>query len=207
MGELSQPQTLGSLVITNQCIVICDLSLWSGPDSRAWTVLRGTQDEIGGVVAGLVRDHGVDRLEDFGGVSQAFLCDRNGYLDKPPHIKGAVGIFSFTPKNRLTAEGLDLARVAALAGYRLLILTAQKRKKYGKVWTLEGLLRHLDDDRTIDYYEDTNTVIDDLKASKQGHRVHAVHVQAAGFEEYVSNAADAVISQQGYLTKVPEDNV
>lgn len=74
------------------------------------------------------------------------------------------------------------------------------------MWTLEGLLRHLDD-RTIDYYEDTNTVIDDLKASEQGHRINAVHVQAAGFEEYVSNAADAVISQQGYLTKVLEDNV
>ena len=100
-----------------------------------------------------------------------------------------------------------MARVAAFAGYRLLILTAQKRKKYGKVWTLEGLLRHLDDDRTIDYDEDTNTIIDDLKASEQGHRIYAVHVQAAGFEEYVSNAADAVIRQQGYLTKVLEDNV
>ena len=90
-----------------------------------------------------------------------------------------------------------MARVCARAGYSLLILTVQKQDKFGKVWVLLGVLRHLAID-SLTYYEDTNLIIDELKAFPEGKRVVAVHVQVPGYEAYTAQLADRVISQSAY---------
>jgi len=90
-----------------------------------------------------------------------------------------------------------MARVCARAGYSLLILTVQKHDKFGKVWVLRAVLRHLAIE-SLTYYEDTNLIIDELKASPEGKRVVAVHVRVPGYEAHTSQLADRVISQSAY---------
>ena len=77
----------------------------------------------------------------------------------------------------------------------------QKHDKYGKVWVLSAMLRHLRSPR-LTYFEDTHTVIDDLKESVAGDRVVAVHVLAPGFEEHSSRLADRVVTQEQYRDEV-----
>jgi hypothetical protein len=36
---------LSAVEVTNQCVVVCDLRKWTGPESPAWQVLRGYQDD------------------------------------------------------------------------------------------------------------------------------------------------------------------
>lgn len=197
----SPAQHLDQLEITNQCVVLCDLRTWAGPDAPAWQVLKGSQDDVGRNLAAAMDASGATRIDDFGGVSKTFLCDGETYRDQPPRITGVAAVFSFTPKNRLRAEGLDMARVARAAGYSLLILTLQKHDKFGKVWVLSGMLRHLSR-RDLVFYEDTNTVVDELKASAEGNRVQITHVQAAGYEDQVAVRADRVITQMQYQQEV-----
>jgi len=188
---------LSALQITNQCVLVCELGLWRAEESPAWRLLTGTQDEIGQCLAQYLDRCAVRRLDDFGGVSETFLCDNDVYVDSPPHIKPGAAVFSFTPKKRVLVEASQMARVCGRAGYSLLILTVQKHDKFGKVWVLRALLRHLAADG-LTYYEDTNSVIDELKASAEGTRVVAVHVQVPGYEAYTSRLADRVVSQAVY---------
>jgi len=192
---------LSSLDVTNQCVVVCHLGLWDGPESPAWRAVKGTQDDVGLALAAVLQDRGVRRIDDFGGVCKTFLCDGEEYRHAPPRITGNAAVFSFTPKKRLAAEGLEMARVAAAAGYRLLVLTLQKHDKFGKVWTLCGILRHLTGD-TMTYYEDTDSVVDDLKGSAEADRVVAVHVQTPGYEDCISRLADRVVTQEQYQHEV-----
>jgi hypothetical protein len=96
-----------------------------------------------------------------------------------------------------------MARVASLSGYELLVLTLQKHDKYGKVWVLEGTLRHSGDGPYV-YYEDTGSVVEELKESSESAKVIAVHVQSPGFETFVSEHADRVVTQEGYQGEVLE---
>ena len=192
---------LHSLNVTNQCVVVCDLGIWDSAESPAWRSITGTQDSVGQALATMLDDRGIRRIDDFGGVCKTFLCDGEEYLHAPPRITGSAAVFSFTPKKRLAAEGLEMARVAAAAGYRLLILTLQKHDKFGKVWTLCGILRHLTGD-ALTYYEDTDSVVDELKGSAESGRVSVVHVQAPGYEERISRLADRVITQDQYQREV-----
>src|SRR5215831_6911583 len=145
-------------------------------DSPAWRLLSGTQDEIGQCLAKYFDRCGVRRLDDFGGVCETFLYNNDVYVDSPPRVKPGAAVFSFTPRKRVLAEASQMARVCTRAGYSLLILTVQKHDKFGKVWVLRAALRHLKVD-SLTYYEDTNSIIDELKASPEGKRVVAVHVQ------------------------------
>lgn len=194
---------LAVLQITNQCVVVCDLAMWTSPGSAAWTTVRGSQDDVGKAVATMLEERHTARIEDFGGVCKTFLCDGEIYRDSPPRVKPRGAVFSFTPKNRLELEGQKMAAVAHAAGYDLLVLTLQKHDKFGKVWVLNGILRHLERDGLL-YYEDTNTVVDELKSSPAGHRVHAIHVLAPGYEEHVSKLADRVVTQLEYQREVLE---
>ena len=188
---------LSSLQITNQCVLVCELDRWSAEDSPAWRLLSGTQDEIGQCLAKCFDRCGVRRLDDFGGVCETFLYNNDVYVDSPPRVKPGAAVFSFTPRKRVLAEASQMARVCTRAGYSLLILTVQKHDKFGKVWVLLGVLRHLAFDG-LTYYEDTNLIIDELKASPEGERVVAVHVQVPGYEAHTSRLADRVISQSAY---------
>jgi hypothetical protein len=94
-----------------------------------------------------------------------------------------------------------MARVSRAAGYDLLILTVQKHDKFGKVWVLSGLLRHLKREKLV-YYEDTSTVVDEIKSSPEAQRVVAIHVQAPGFEEHVAKHADRIVTQAEYRGEV-----
>lgn len=192
---------LGALQITNQCVVVCDLRTWTGSESASWTTLRGSQDDVGKALADMLEQRGASRIDDFGGVCKTFLCDGESYLEAPPRVKPGGSVFSFTPKNRLALEGREMARVAHAAGYDLLILMVQKHDKFGKVWVLNGILRHLKSDG-LTYYEDTNTVVDELKSSPDGHRIHAVHVLAPGYEQNVSTKANRVVTQREYQEEV-----
>lgn len=194
-------RSLNELQITNQCVLVCDLGQWSGEESSAWVLLSGNQDEVGNELSVLVARFAVNRLDDFGGVSESFLCQGDRYVGQPPLTKLGGALFSFTPKKRLLSEGSEMARVAALAGYSLLIITVQKHDKYGKVWVLRALLRHLPIE-VLTYFEDTNTVVDELKSSPEASKVVAVHVQAPGFESYSSQLADRVVSQLEYQREV-----
>jgi hypothetical protein len=200
----SNQEPLAALQVTNQCVVVCDLGAWTGPDAASWTALRGSQDEVGNALAGMLDQCGASRIDDFGGVCKTFLCDGESYREAPPRARPGGSVFSFTPKNRLALEGREMARVAHAAGYDLLILTVQKHDKFGKVWVLRGILRHLQADGLI-YYEDTNTVVDELKSSPEGHRVHAVHVLAPGFELSVSTLANRVVTQREYRQEVLQE--
>lgn len=192
---------LDHLEVTNQCVVLCDLRNWTGPDAPSWQVLKGSQDEVGRALATTLDATAATRIDDFGGVSKTFLCDGEAYRAEPPRILGTAAMFSFTPKNRLRAEGLEMARVAKAAGYALLILTLQKHDKFGKVWVLCGMLRHLTRNELV-FYEDTNTVVDELKESAEGGRVQVVHVQAPGYEDLVATRADRVVTQAQYQQEV-----
>jgi hypothetical protein len=194
---------LAALQVTNQCVAVCDLLLWTDSESAAWTTLRGSQDDVGKAIAALLEQRNAVRIDDFGGVCKTFLCDGEAYLESPPRTRQGGSVFSFTPKNRLALEAQEMARVARAAGYDLVILTVQKHDKFGKVWVLRGILRNLKTDRLV-YYEDTNTVIDELKSSPDGHRVHAVHVLAPGYEEHASKLADRIVSQRQYRQEVLE---
>jgi hypothetical protein len=92
---------LNSLQVTNQCVVVCELQKWNGPESSAWQVIKGSQDEVGRSLAAILDDYSVRRIDDFGGVCKTFLCDGDQYCEAPPHIIGKAAVFSFTPKNRL----------------------------------------------------------------------------------------------------------
>jgi hypothetical protein len=201
IGIFNMNKALNELQITNQCVLVCDLGQWRGEESPAWTLLSGTQDEVGKDLSAQLARSAVNRLDDFGGVSASFLCREDRYAEQPPLTKPGGAVFSFTPKKRLIAEGSEMARVASLSGYSLLIITIQKHDKYGKVWVLLALLRHLPNG-TLTYFEDTNTVVDELKSSPEATRVVAVHVLAPGFEDYSSQRADRVVSQLEYQREV-----
>ena len=188
------------LQVKNQCALICDLRLWSGAESPAWTLISGNQDEVGARIALSLQEARVDRLDDFGGVAETLLCRGGEYLVDPPRVRPGSAIFSFTPKKRLAAEGLEMARVSAAAGYALMILTVQKHDKFGKVWVLCGALRHLEGG-PLTYFEDTSTVLDELKSSAEGAKVIAVHVRTPGFEEHSSLLADRVATQSEYQSE------
>lgn len=192
-----QYTSFSQLQVTNQCALVCDLRLWSGPASLSWAVVSGTQDDVGAQIARLLREAAVRRLDDFGGVAETLLCQGEAYLPDPPRVREGGAIYSFTPKKRFAAEGLEMARVSAAAGYALMILTVQKHDRFGKVWVLCGALRHLEGP-PITYYEDTNTLIDELKVFPEGVKLVAVHVKTPGFEEHVSLRADRAASQSEY---------
>ncbi len=194
---------LGSLEISNKCVVLCDLRQWSGIDSPAWLIFTGSQDAIGCDIASILDEARIDRIDDFGGVSKSFLCDAEEYKDNPPKIKGNAAVFSFTPKNRIKIEGQDMARVAKTSGYKILVMTVQKDDKFGKVWVLRGILHNWLGQR-LTYYEDTNSIIDELKSSPEEGKVIAIHVQVPGYEENVAVLADRVISQAEYQQEVLE---
>lgn len=78
-----------------------------------------------------------------------------------------------------------------------MILTVQKHDKFGKVWVLCGVLRHLGGS-PLTYFEDTNTVVDELKISPEGTKIVAVHVKTPGFEECRSLYADRTVTQREY---------
>lgn len=194
---------LPAVQVTNSCVVVCDLRQFVGPDSPCWESIKGTQDEVGLRLASLIESMGICRIDDFGGVCKTFLCDGEEYKQSPPKITGDAGVFSFTPKNKLLAESQQMARVSQLAGYKLLILTLQKHDKFGKVWVLCGLLRHFTGP-PLTYFEDTNTVVDEIKGAPESSKVIAVHVQSPGFEDHVSNLADRVVTQAQYQKEVLE---
>lgn len=191
---------LKDVEITNQCVLICDLLEWTGSDSACWQSIKGSQLEIGLHLANAFNLASICRIDDFGGVCKTFLCNNEDYLENPPKTKPNAAIFSFTPKKRVEAEALDMARVAHLSGFRYLVLTLQKHDKFGKFWVLSSMLERLDG--LPIYYEDTNTVVDELKTSSVGSKVIAVHVQSPGFENFVSKYADRVITQSEYLSEV-----
>lgn len=194
-------KSLQEMSVTNQCVLVCELGLWTDENSQAWTLVSGSQDEVGLAISELISRWGVNRLDDFGGVSETFLCQKGRYLQLPPKTKPGGSVFSFTPKSRVLAEGLEMAKVAWKAGYSLLILTVQKNGKYGKAWVLNAALRNMPT-VAITYFEDTNTVIDEIKGSPEGRKVVAVHVQAPGFEDQISQRADRVLTQSEYLNEV-----
>jgi hypothetical protein len=199
---MSSSQSITALHVTNQCVVVCDLERWTDAYSPAWEVIAGSQDDIGRSLAAILDSRGIRRIDDFGGVCQTFLCAEEEYVEVPPRTKSGAAVFSFTPKNRLLAEGGEMARVARAAGYKLLIMTVQKHSKFGKVWVLCAALRHLTDRLT--YYEDTDSVVDELKASEEGNKVTAIHVQVPGYEECKSQLADRVVTQAEYRREVLE---
>lgn len=198
MAPLSR---LKDLPVTNQCVVVCDLRLLGDGDSPCWEALKGSQDDVGRRLASLVVDAGLGRIDDFGGVCKTFLCDGEAYLPDPPTTIGRAGVFSFTPKKKIVAEGEAMARASKAAGYSLLILTVQKHDTFGKVWVLCGVLRHLDD-RRLTYFEDTHTVVDEIKESAEGAKIIAVHVLAPGFEGFNARLADRIVTQEEYQREV-----
>jgi hypothetical protein len=75
---------LSAVEVTNQCVVVCDLRKWTGPESPAWQVLRGYQDEVGQNLAALLDISGVRRFDDFGGVCER---DTGGLKYKRPGLQ------------------------------------------------------------------------------------------------------------------------
>ena len=195
--------SVSALPVSNQCLVVCDLERWAGPDSPAWEMITGPQDAVGRRLAEILVALDIRRIDDFGGVCKTFLCAGEEYVEAPPRTKGDAAVFSFTPKNRITAEGGEMARVSHAAGYKLLVMTVQKHDKFGKVWALCAALRHLTG-RTLTYYEDTDSVVDEIKTSKEGDRITAIHVQAPGYEDCRSQFADRVVTQSQYQKEVLE---
>ena len=163
--------------------------------------MRGSQDEVGAALGAMLIRCGTTRLDDFGGVCETFLCEDGAYVSSPRRTKLGASILSFTPKNKLAAEAQEMARVARSAGYGVLVLTLQKHDKFGKVWILSGVLRHVKSEGLV-YYEDTGSIVDELKASPEGSHVHAVHVLAPGYEDCPSRLADRVVSQSEYQREV-----
>jgi hypothetical protein len=194
-------QRLSDAGITNQSTLVCDLRTWKDPDSEAWIALTGGQDAVGTRLARMLEDASIQRLDDFGGVCETFLCRGEEYLASPPRTASGAAVFSFTPKKRVLAEASEMARSAHGAGYSLMILTMQKDSKFGKVWVLCAALRHFTGG-PLTYYEDTNTIIDDLKSSPEGPKILAVHVQTPEFAHMTSHHADRVVSQLQYQHEV-----
>jgi hypothetical protein len=58
----------------------------------------------------------------------------------------------------------------------------------------------------LTYYEDTGSVVDELKVSPESARVHAVHVQAPGYDDRIARLADRVVSQSQYQHEVLAHN-
>ena len=193
--------TLESAGVSNQCVVVCELSDYHGKGSICWNAYKGTEDEIGVALAERLQQARISRIDDFCGVSETILCAGGQYAEDPPLVRPHGAIFSFTPRKRVMEEAHDMARAARSAGYELLVVTPQKHGKFGKAWVLCAALRHTGD-AAYTYYEDTNTVIDEIKALPEGARLAAIHVEAPGFEEFKSQLADRVISQKRYLEEV-----
>ncbi len=80
-------QAFATLPLTQQCVVICDLSQAPTATSPTWELLRGSQAEIGQQLAARLEALGLERLDDFGGVCQTFLCCGDAYLETPPRIR------------------------------------------------------------------------------------------------------------------------
>lgn len=194
-------QRLSDTCITNQCTLVCDLRAWETADSEAWIALTGAEDSVGAQLARLLEEASIQRLDDFGGVCETFLCRGQEYLASPPRTISGAAVFSFTPKKQALAEASDMARSGRAAGYSLMILTMQKGSKFGKVWVLCAALRHFTGGR-LTYYEDTNTIIDDLKSSPEGSKILAVHVLTPEFTHMTSHHADRVVSQLQYRQEV-----
>ena len=106
-----------AIQVTNQCVIVCNLRRGSEDDAASWVVLRGSADEVGNQLAEMVADAGLTRIADFGGVCKTLLCDGDAYKASPPRVRGPARVFSFTSKNKLVAEGAEMARVAHDAGY------------------------------------------------------------------------------------------
>jgi len=194
-------QRLSEISITNQSTLVCDLRAWKATDSEAWIALTGAEDAVGTRLARMLEEASIRRLDDFGGVCETFLCRGEEYLASPPRTASGAAVFSFTPKKRVLAEASDMARSAGAAGYSLMILTLQKDGKFGKLWVLCSALRHFTGG-SLTYYEDTNTIVDDLKSSPEGPRILAVHVLAPQFAHMTSRRADRVVSQLEYQNEV-----
>ena len=194
-------QRLSEIRITNQSTLFCDLRAWKATDSEAWIALTGAEDAVGTRLARMLEEASIRRLDDFGGVCETFLCRGEEYLASPPRTASGAAVFSFTPKKRVLAEASDMARSAGAAGYSLMILTLQKDGKFGKLWVLCSALRHFTGG-SLTYYEDTNTIVDDLKSSPVGPRILAVHVLAPQFAHMTSRRADRVVSQLEYQNEV-----
>ena len=156
---------------------------------------------VGARLARLLEEASIQRLDDFGGVCETFLCQGEEYLASPPRTASGAAVFSFTPKKRVLTEASQMARAARAAGYSLMILTMQKDGKFGKVWVLRPVLRHFTGGR-LTYYEDTNSIIDDLKSSPEGANILAVHVLTPEFSHLTSHHADRVVSQLRYQQEV-----
>lgn len=195
--------SINRLQVTNQCVVVCDLERWTSPDSSSWDVITGSQDDVGRRLAAFLDGLDIRRIDDFGGVCKTFLCAGEEYLEAPPRTKGNAAVFTFTPKNRLAAEGHEMARVTRAAGYKALVITVQKHAKFGKVWVLCGALRNLTG-RTLTYYEDTDSVVDELKTSQEAERVIVIHVRTPGYEDRNSRFADRVVTQSQYQQEILE---
>jgi len=194
-------QRLSDIAVTNQSTLVCDLRIWKHADSEVWIALTGAEDAVGTRLARMLEEASIQRLDDFGGVCETFLCRGEEYLASPRRTASGAGVFSFTPKKRVLAEASDMARSARAAGYSLMILTLQKDGKFGKVWVLCTALRHFTGG-PLTYYEDTNTIIDDLKSSPEGPKIVAVHVLAPQFAHMTSQRADRVVSQLEYQNEV-----
>jgi hypothetical protein len=163
-------QRLSDIAITNQSTLVCDLRAWKDTDSEAWIALTGAEDAVGTRLARMLEEASIQRVDDFGGVCETFLCRGEEDQASPPRTASGAAVFSFTPKKRVLAEASDMARSASAAGYSLMILTLQKDGKFGKVWVLCSALRHFTGG-SLTYYEDTNTIIDDLKSSPEGPKI------------------------------------
>jgi hypothetical protein len=194
-------QRLSNIGVTNQSTLVCDLRAWRDAASEAWIALTGAEDAVGTQLARILEEASIQRLDDFGGVCETFLCQGEDYLASPRRTASGAAVFSFTPKKRLLAEASDMARSASAAGYSLTILTLQKGGKFGKVWVLCTALRHFTGG-SLTYYEDTNTIIDDLKSTPEGSKILAVHVLAPEFAHMTSHHADRVVSQLEYQNEV-----
>ena len=145
--------------ITNQCVVLCDLSMFKKDNDSCWYIAKGSQEEIGKLIANEVKDRNITRIDDFGGVCKTFLCEGEDYKSNPPKTTENAMIFSFTPKNKCIIEGVEMAMVASMSGFNYMILTVQKNDKFGKVWVLSEVLKNITE-YEITYYEDTSTVVD-----------------------------------------------
>jgi hypothetical protein len=194
-------QRLSDTGITNQSALVCDLHTWKGVASEAWIALTGTEDAVGTRLARMLEEASIQRLDDFGGVCETFLRRGEEFLASPPRTASGAAVFSFIPKKRVLAEASEMARSAHAAGYSLMILTMQKDSKFGKVWVLCAALRHFSGG-ALTYYEDTNTIVDELKSAPEGSKITAVHVLTPEFAHMTSHFADRVVSQLQYQHEV-----
>ena len=185
--------------VSNQCVVLCNLGIFKKDKDNCWYIAKGSQEEIGKLIANEVKQLNITRIDDFGGVCKTFLCEGENYKLNPPKTKDNAMIFSFTPKNKCILEGVEMAKVASDSGFNYMILTVQKNDKFGKVWVLSETLKNITD-YEITYYEDTSTIVDELRGKIQSHKL--CHIIAPGFEDYKSKRADQVLTQMEYQKEV-----